>query len=236
MHEHFALVEKAAADDSRLVVWPEANAVLTLAEEAEWIERGRQLATTYDMFVGMGLVVFRPASGQGTLNKFVLIDPDGNVAMDQLKATRVPGSLNTKGDGVLSLVETEFGRVSAAICFDLDFPQLIGQAGAARTDLFLAPSNDWLAARDTHARMARLRAIEQGFALVRPTKDGTTLVTDSTGRTRASLTLADDRTGLLVADVPVGHRPTLYAVTGDAFAWSCSFFALALGVIAVRKK
>ncbi len=228
--EHFSLVENALASNPDFIVWPEANAVMTTEEENSWIDRAKEIATTNHVFVGMGLVVFRPGTGKGTFNKFVLVDPTGNAVIDSLKATRVPGSLNTKGDGVLPVVESEFGRLSTAICFDMDFPQVISQAGAAKIDLFFAPSNDWLEVRDIHAQMARFRAIEQGFALVRPTKDGTTLITDSTGRTIASMVAADNRTALLVTDVPVSHRTTLYSFIGDTFGMACGLvFVLVIG-------
>jgi predicted amidohydrolase len=32
-----------------------------------------------------------------------------------------------------------FGRISAVICFDADFPQLLSQAGALRADIVLDP-------------------------------------------------------------------------------------------------
>jgi apolipoprotein N-acyltransferase len=237
MAEHFALVESAAAEKPDFILWPEANAIMTLQEEQAWVQRAREIAMAKKVFLGMGLVVFRPGSGLGTMNKFVLVDPQGEVVMDFLKATRVPGSLNTKGDGVLPVIETEFGRISTAICFDMDFPHLIAQAGRGKTDLFLAPSNDWREARDTHARMAKMRAIEQGFALVRPTKDGTTLVTDSTGRTLTAVTLDDNRTGLIVVELPVKSRFTLYSVIGDAFGLLCGvgFIAIVLCVVWTKR-
>ncbi len=95
---------------------------------------------------------------------------------------RVPGSGNVKGDGVLPRLDTEYGRWSAAICFDLDFPRLIRQAGRMNADLLLAPSNDWTEVREMHLRMHILRAVEQGFTLFRPTKDGISAAADPYGR------------------------------------------------------
>lgn len=228
LQEHFEMVEVAAKLKPDVIIWPEANAVLTLAEEDEWIQRAQQVAADNQVYVGMGIIVFRPGTGKGTFNKFVLVDPSGQVVMDTLKATRVPGSLNAKGDGILPVVRTDLGDLSSAICFDMDFPHLIAQAGRSHIDLFFAPSNDWLEVRDIHAQMARMRAIEQGFSLVRPTKDGTTLITNSTGQTAASMTLPDNRTGLLVGEVRAGRRFTLYSVIGDAFGLLCGFLFVAL--------
>ncbi len=234
--EHFALVDRAAADGVELVVWPEANPVLTDAEEPALLDRARATAARHGIHLGMGMSVFRPTSGEPTLNRFVVVDPEGRIVIDFLKATRPPGAGHVKGDGVLPKIETTLGRLSAAICFDLDFPHLLGQAGAAGVDVFLAPANDWRAVRDTHARMARLRAVEQGFALVRPTKDGTTLITDATGRTVAALALDDNRTGLVFADLDPQRRGTLYAVIGDAFAWGCIIAFICLCALAARSK
>jgi len=236
MEEHFELVETALDLDPDFIVWPEANAVLTLSEEPVWIKRAQQIAIDNQVFIGMGLIIFRPGTGKGTFNKFVLVDPAGKVVMDTLKATQVPGSLNTKGDGILPVVESDFGRLSSAICFDLDFPHVIAPAGREKIDLFFAPSNDWEEVVEIHAQMARMRAIEQGFALVRPTKDGTTLMTDSTGRTVASMTSLDNRTALLVDDLRVGHRLTLYSMIGDSFSVVCALgFLLILGFTGLKK-
>lgn len=234
--EHFAMVEKALAFEPEIVVWPEANAVMTTAEEASWVERAKEIAVMNKVYVGMGMIIFRPGTGLRTLNKFVLVDPAGNLAMDTLKATRVPGSLNAKSDGILPAVDSKVGRLSAAICFDMDFPQLIAQAGKKKIDLFFAPSNDWLEVRDIHSQMAKMRSIEQGFALVRPTKDGTTIVTDSTGRTVGSMLTTDNATGMIVTDIVARHRKTLYSIIGDTFAYLNALMFLVLIVYASRKE
>ncbi len=228
LEEHFALVDRAADSGAQLVVWPEANPVITEEEEAMWIDRAQATARSKDVYIGMGMVVYRPESGAPALNKFVLVSPTGEVVIDFLKATHVPGTRFERGDGALPAIDTDLGRISSAICFDLDFPHLIAQAGAADVDLMLAPSNDWVEACRTHARMARLRAIEQGFALIRPTKDGVSLVTDSSGRTAASLVLPDDQSGSVVVEIASSGRPTLYSRIGDAFAWLCVTVLLTL--------
>ncbi len=230
MDEHFSLVEAAADAGAQLIVWPEANPAITDAEEPLWIDRARTTAQTRGVFIGMGMSVFRPSSGQPALNKFVLVDPTGAIVINFLKATRTPGAGHVAGDGRLPVIDTSIGRLTSAICFDLDFPHLIGQAGAAETDLLLAPSNDWTEARATHARMARLRAIEQGVALVRPTKDGVSIVADALGRVRGSLMLDDNETGAMVTEVPVRRRATVYATIGDGFAWLCVSGLAILGV------
>jgi apolipoprotein N-acyltransferase len=81
------------------------------------------------------------------------------------------------------------------------------------------PSFDFVVDGRLHSRMAVVRAVENGFALVRPAMEGRLLVTDAYGRV-----IAEDRTdgkpeALLVASVPPGPGTTFYARTGDWFGW-----------------
>jgi apolipoprotein N-acyltransferase len=80
-----------------------------------------------------------------------------------------------------------------------------------------------------HARMAVMRGVENGFALVRAADNGLVTASDAQGRLIASK--MDTRPGLtmVVADLPLGPGPTLYARIGDAFVWLCAAFLLWIG-------
>jgi apolipoprotein N-acyltransferase len=61
------------------------------------------------------------------------------------------------------------------------------------------------------------------MALVRPTRKGITLATDSLGRTvgqKSDYFTGDDHT--LVTSVPIKGRDTVYSVVGDTFAYACA--------------
>lgn len=67
--------------------------------------------------------------------------------------------------------------------------------------------------------MARLRAVENGFTLLRPAY-GVSLVADPEGRVLAAgNTFAGG--GTVVATVPLRRVRTVYATLGDTFAWVC---------------
>jgi apolipoprotein N-acyltransferase len=235
LDEHFALVEREARAGAELVVWAEANLSLTRAEEAEWLEHAQRLARAESIYLGMGATVFRPETREPTLNTLVLIEPDGEIAWRFLKATRVPGSGNLEGDGVLPRLDTGFGRWSAAICFDLDFPRLIRQAGRMNADLFLAPSNDWTEVREMHLRMHVLRAVEQGFTLFRPTKDGISAAADPYGRILARLDTEISPATVMVVNLPVRGVSTIYSRLGDTFSSLCTAAFLVL-LLALKRR
>jgi apolipoprotein N-acyltransferase len=236
MESHLLLAERELRAGARIVSFPEANPALTKREEAEFVAAAAELADEFDAYVGLGLFVFRPEAGLPTENKYVLLGPDGSVVWDFLKANLVPGSSHVVGDGILPDVETNFGRLSCAICFDMDFPALLSQSGGNGTDIFLAPSNDWTEVRALHANMARMRAIEQGFNLVRPTKDGFAIVTDPLGRILAKQDTDRPGNHVMIADVPTSGVSTLYAIVGDSFAWACiAGFLVLLGSARVAR-
>lgn len=236
MVRHMELAERELRNGAEIVVFPEANPSISKAEESDFVAAASRLASKYEAYVGLGLFVFRPQDGLPAENKFVLVGPDGAVVWDYLKAKLVPGSSHVVGDGVLPVADAEFGRLSCAICFDMDFPTLLQQAGKNRTDILIAPSNDWPEVRATHARMAIMRAVEQGLNMVRPTKDGFSLVTDSMGRTIARQDTIRPGEHVLVADVPVSGVRTVYSVIGDGFSWLCIVvFGGALGLSIARR-
>lgn len=87
-------------------------------------------------------------------------------------------------------------------------------------DLLIVPVNEWKSIKDIHFRMHAFRAIESGVPLVRAAASGLSAAIDPWGRILGMTDFASgDRT--MTAQVPVGGIPTLYAKTGDLFAWIC---------------
>lgn len=168
-------------------------------------------------------------------NRLLLYTPDGRLGLDHLKfgGNVFEGSL--EGDRVLRTAVTPFGLVSGVICWDMDFPAVIAQAGAENVDILLAPSNDWREINPLHGQMASFRAIENGVTVLRSASNGLSLAVDPYGRTLAALDpfASDDRT--MVAQVPARGVATVYGRVGEEpFAWLVAglFLGLALWCLA----
>jgi apolipoprotein N-acyltransferase len=166
-----------------------------------------------------------------------VIDPAGKTVMSYLKSHPVTGweaGIMRTGGGIVPVVATPEGRMAGAICFDADFPEFIRQAAQAKADLLVLPVNDWKEVKDIHLQMHAFRAIENGVPLLRAAASGISTAFDPWGRT---LGLADyfaegDRT--MTAQIAVGGVRTIYARTGDLFAWACvAGLVIALGAAAV---
>ena len=124
-------------------------------------------------------------------------------------------------DGKIQVLETPFGRLSSVICFDMDFPGLLHEAGNLGTDIMLVPSNDWLEIDPWHTEMALFRAIEQGFNMVRQTANGLSLATDTRGRALSRMDHFTTEDRVMVSQVPTRGVTTIYSKVGDLFAWLC---------------
>jgi apolipoprotein N-acyltransferase len=127
------------------------------------------------------------------------------------------------------VLDTPHGRIAGAIGFDADFPALIREAGESRADILIVPSADWKAIDPLHTRMAMVRGIENGCAVVRQTSNGLSAAVDSRGRTLAAVDFVESGPRVMVTQVPRHGERTLYARLGDVFAWGC-LMALALYV------
>lgn len=149
-----------------------------------------------------------------------IIDPNGTVALTHVKygGNMFEGSL--EGDGVLQTVDTPYGKLSAIICWDADFPNIIKQAGEQNVDLLFVPSNDWLGVKDVHSGMAAFRAVENGMSIYRQTGSGVSSVIDAYGRTIQRVDIFNSEASGNFAAVqtvktPIQSVNTLYPTLGD---------------------
>jgi apolipoprotein N-acyltransferase len=227
---------REARAGARIVFWPEAHVILTKEAEPRLLELGRQIARSEGIYLGIGMgVARRHPTELKAENRFVLLDPQGNTLFDYTKQNPVPGgeaacSIIAVHDYCLPMAATPYGRIAAAICFDMDFPSFVRQAGVARTDILLDPSADWRAIDPLHTQMACMRAVELGCSVIRHTSGGLSAAVDYQGRLLASMDhFTTPATELvMVTQVPVAGVPTVYARIGDVFSWLCLAILLVL--------
>jgi apolipoprotein N-acyltransferase len=209
---------------ARIIMWGETNSFSLKQDEPAMLARGGEFARDRGIYLGMSPAVFDGESDKPLENKIILFDPKGEVSFEYWKAIPVPGpdaSLQATNDGRIEIVETPYGRLGAAICFDMDFPGHLKQAGRQNADILLVPSNDWREIDPWHSHMARIRAIEQGFNMVRHVSNGFSLATDYHGRVLASMDHFTTDQRIMVAYVPTRGVRTVYSRIGDLFAWVC---------------
>lgn len=188
-------------------------------DKDDLIAEAAALARNYEVYLEIGLGVLTHHS-PFMRNQAILVDPQGQVVWTYDKAQPIPGMEQlTPGDGRVPTVDTPYGRLANLICFAADFPDLARQGGSQGVDMMLVPSNDWPEFGAVHTQKAALRAVENGYSLVRQDSNGLAQVMDFQGRVLASSDYFTSDQQTMVAYVPIKGERTIYAMIGDVFAW-----------------
>lgn len=235
--------QRAAEGGAKIACWNEEAFALDETEEPLLMDA----AVTFAKENGMILIVgYETADTDGSengdsVNKSILVLPDGSVTeyikTNLIPLVELPGYV--KGSGAVPCVQTDAGVIANVICFDDTFIGFIREkAGSA--DVLFVPSWDWRGVKRAHTDLSAFRAVENGFAVVKPSYDGVSAAIDRQGRVLGRFDTAD--TGfdtVQFADIPVKGVPTVYAKIGGAvdlvFLLS-GFVATALGLAVLRRR
>lgn len=215
---------RAIAADARLVVWSETAAPVLESDKAAFLLRVADVARTGNAYVSIGVGV------PFERNETFLFGPDGRQLWHYRKNNPVPNMepvAPTKN--APPVVQTLFGRISNVICYDADFPSL----SRVRADVTLVPGWDWKEEGYVHTmKIARLRAIENGYSMLRVDFLGVSGAFDAYGRVLAEQNTLDGKRNVIYVDLPIQGVRTLYNMTGDLFAWCCLAATIALCLLA----
>ncbi|GAX76103.1 hypothetical protein CEUSTIGMA_g3546.t1 [Chlamydomonas eustigma] len=164
-----------AGDD--LILWAEESVNISAGtgEEQLW-QQARQLLVAYPgsrSYIGLSYQALHVDSNMYT-NHFVLMQPDGTLAWNYLKAYPVPVVEDDviAGPAQLPIHDSPFGRMSGAICFDFDHPHFALQAAMQYVDIMLQPSWTWGSVGPRHFSGNQIRAIEGGYTIIRCSSSG----------------------------------------------------------------
>lgn len=121
------------------------------------------------------------------------------------------------------------------ICKDMDFPRTILGDSKYGIRLMGVPAGDFGKDAWQHGRMAIMRGVENGFAMVRAAHEGLLTASDAEGRIIAQKRASDSGMTTLIAALPLGPGPTIYTRIGDTFAWCVIILFLRIGVLCTRR-
>lgn len=233
-----ALTEKAASNGAEIVAFQETAIKINEKDETTLIEGFKSIAVENDVYFSVGYGVL-PIEGKGW-NKNILISNQGELEIDYRKRYLVglgdlfgETMIYNKGPEVIQSVDTPYGRIGVSICKDLSFPAYARQAGEQQVDIMLNPSYD---VPKSKWPLYSLRAIENGFSIVRPVYNGYSYAVDYNGKLLATMDADGTDTGIMYTDVPTKGIRTVYAFIGDWFAWLTVLGFVGFIVLGIRQK
>ena len=216
-----------------VVVWSEVAAPLFVDDLPAFKEKASRLARQYRVYLAPAIFVVDPGATPWR-NEVLLFDPHGRQISAHLKSRPVPGEISIDGADLLPVTVTPFGKVGLAICYDMDFQALARQASGAR--LMLVPGSDWEAIDPLHPNMVALRAVENGYAVLRPSRESDSVAFDGFGREIGRTAWRGVDAPLVTASLQSAAPVTLYSRIGDVFAYVAALLLLGLCVVAARSR
>jgi len=232
------LTKTVASNDVKIVSFSEFAMVIY----EEDVERARKvyqrIAKENDVYLSINYAYYAK-EGKGK-NKHLLIDNSGEILLDYTKRYLLGiGDLGEtgvyiKGPEIIQSVDTPYGKIAVSICRDMEFPHYIRQAGRANVDIMFSPAFEWPKGLVVHS--VYMRAIENGFSLVRPTFNGITIAADYNGNILNQMDSDETDDGIMYADVPTKGVKTIYSTIGDSFAWLCVLGLLGFIVLSIKNR
>jgi apolipoprotein N-acyltransferase len=216
---------------AHVVAWPEVEARIVAAEEPDLVRQATALAARARATLALALLVDHGhGNGNGTPRENVLVFVDATGVRGRYRKVNLsPGEPALPGQGPLAVVPGPELTLGGAICADFSYARFIAHAGRVGVDVMVAPAAEWAGISPVASHYAIFRAVENGFALVKPTRDGTSVIADAYGRVLAQSGAGPpDAAPALRARVPTRGPRTLYGRLGDSFAYAASGLLLIL--------
>jgi apolipoprotein N-acyltransferase len=221
MQEYAAQVQPLARRGAQFVVLPEMTALIPDSDLAK--VDGFWQQTALNAHVQILLAVLH-ITNHGAYNEARLYSATGKIETVYRKHHLVPTweARSTPGTEI-SVLPQEAGKIGIEICRDMDYPELGRRYATQQVGLVLAPAWDQGLDVDAawHGHLSLMRAVEDGFSMVRDAKVGLLTASDDRGRILAEEpTRSDGALITMLSRVPVRHDSTLYQQWGDWFAWA----------------
>ena len=211
------LTVQAANAGAKYISWMEGSTVVLSDEEELWKNQLSELARELGIHLISAYLV--PLRDKPLLmaNKIAWFRPDGSLDHEYEKNVPVPSEPVRKGELPPQPVNIESQDLimSAAICYDYDFPSIAHHIGKMKADVVFLPSGDWRGIDPYHSQMSAFRAIENGHSIIRPANNGMSSAISPVGRILGWRSDFDTPAGFLLADVPSKKIWTLYTIIGE---------------------
>jgi len=229
-----AQVGELARGGASLVLLPEKIDVLPTVDAERRKARLAAVARENRVWLVAGVGV---DTGTQRRNEAWWFGPDGRLVTNYLKHFMAPPEREFVPGNEFPVNDIAGVRYGVAICKDMHFASLGRGFGAQHARVMLVPAWDfdrdaWITARMTH-----MRGVENGFAVVRASRDGLLSISDAYGRELAVEPSAGLPGATLLRTVEVGGEVnTLYTRIGDLLGWVCVVAAAFWLVAAIRRR
>lgn len=209
-------VTNLAARGAQAVVLPEKLAVVLDSDTKSMDALFQSLSDKTNTTIVVGILYIAPPA---KYNRARVYSPHAPILTYDKEHMLPPFESPLKPGTTLTVLDRPSGKWGIEICKDMDFTPLARKYGEQAAGLMLVPGWDFNMDRGWHGHIAVMRAVEDGFSMVRAAKNGYLTISDNRGRVFAEVRSDSAPFATLLAEVPTQHENTLYLLLGDWFAW-----------------
>jgi apolipoprotein N-acyltransferase len=154
-------------------------------------------------------------------NRALVISAKGELLSDYQKVNLFEGE--TRGGFVpgndISVFDLNNVASGVAICKDMDYSGFVRKYDKNNPRLMYVPAWDFIKDGWLHSRMAILRGVENGYAIVRTARQGKLTISDHRGKVLYEASCTNNKAATLTGKFPLVATKTIYSQFGDWFGY-----------------
>jgi apolipoprotein N-acyltransferase len=202
---------------AEVIVLPEKIGMISPEMASQWQQHLSALAARLHVWIEAGVGV---DDGTKRVNLAWLYTPEGVLSVDYQKHHLAPPEREYAVGKAYDVLEISGSAYGIAICKDMHFASLGRAYGERKVSAMLVPAWDFYDDRWLAARMTLTRGVENGYSVIRASRDGLLTVSDPYGRVVAERDSgALPGAAMLVRANVSAPVSTLYTRIGDLFGW-----------------
>jgi len=154
-------------------------------------------------------------------NRALVISAKGELLSDYQKVNLFEGE--ARGGFIpgndISVFDLNSIASGVAICKDMDYSGFIRKYDKNNPLVMYVPAWDFIKDGWLHSRMAILRGVENGYAIVRTARQGQLTISDHKGKVLYEASCTNNKPAALIGKFPLVSTKTIYSQFGDWFGY-----------------
>jgi len=206
-------VRLAAKQGAKLIISPEMGFYVDRYDRSKWVGMLTTLAVGCNVHLVVGYF-----DASRNKNQILLVDNRGRMVDEYTKTYLTPFERSNRGNGQPAIFNVAGVRAGGMICQDDNYTSISRRYGRAATGLVAVPTLDWAHIRFAHLQNCIHRTIESRYALVRASYEGISAIVSARGKVIASFDNVTNGIGMVVGDVEIYNKRTIFSYAGNWFA------------------
>ena len=171
-------------------------------------------------------------------NKALVISAKGELLSDYQKVNLFEGEARSgfiPGNDI-SVFDLNNIASGVAICKDMDYSGFIRKYDKNNILVMYVPAWDFIKDGWLHSRMAILRGVENGYAIVRTARQGELTISDHRGKVLYEASSTNNKEVALTGKFPLVKTKTIYSQFGDWFGYLIAITAIIFILLRLNAK